>query len=59
MTIFLGFPGLDREVPGKPMPDGHTFRVERGGIRYIHTVTTCEHAGCGMNGTTGVEMPGN
>ncbi|KAK4239503.1 hypothetical protein C8A03DRAFT_42906 [Achaetomium macrosporum] len=51
VSIFVGFPGLDRSVPQKPMPDGHFFRVEGGKIRYIHTVSTCEHAGCGMNGT--------
>jgi hypothetical protein len=51
VSIYLGFPGLDRSVADKPMPDSHFFRVEGGKIRYIHTVTTCEHAGCGMNGT--------
>jgi hypothetical protein len=51
VAIYLGFPGIDRSVPGAPMPDCHFFRVEGGKIRYIHTVTTCEHAGCGMNGT--------
>jgi len=51
VAIYLGFPGLDRSVAEKPMPDSHFFRVESGKIRYIHTVTTCEHAGCGMNGT--------
>lgn len=51
VAIYLGFPGLDRSVAEKPMPDSHFFRVEGGKIRYIHTVTTCEHAGCGMNGT--------
>jgi hypothetical protein len=51
VAIYLGFPGIDRSVPGMPMPDCHFFRVEGGKIRYIHTVTTCEHAGCGMNGT--------
>jgi hypothetical protein len=47
----VGFPGLDRSVPEMPMPDSHFFRVEGGQIRYIHTVTTCTNAGCGMNGT--------
>lgn len=51
VAIFLGFPGLDRSVAEKAMPDSHLFRVESGQIRYIHTVTTCENAGCGMNGT--------
>ncbi|KXX75406.1 hypothetical protein MMYC01_209500 [Madurella mycetomatis] len=50
VAIYLGFPGLDRSVPEKAMPDSHFFRVEGGQIRYIHTVTTCENAGCGMNG---------
>ncbi|KAK0717276.1 hypothetical protein B0T26DRAFT_775332 [Lasiosphaeria miniovina] len=51
VDIFLGFPGLDRSVGQQPMPDSHVFRVEGGKIRYIHTVSTCVHAGCGMNGT--------
>ncbi|KAK4160801.1 hypothetical protein QBC43DRAFT_347116 [Cladorrhinum sp. PSN259] len=51
VAIYLGFPGLDRSVGNKPMPDSHFFRVEGGQIRYIHTVSTCENAGCGMNGT--------
>ena len=51
VAIYLGFPGLDRSVGQKPMPDSHFFRVEGGAIRYIHTVSTCENAGCGMNGT--------
>ncbi|KAH6855353.1 hypothetical protein B0I37DRAFT_423609 [Chaetomium sp. MPI-CAGE-AT-0009] len=51
VAIYVGFPGLDRSVADKPMPDSHFFRVEGGEIRYIHTVTTCENAGCGMNGT--------
>jgi hypothetical protein len=51
VDIFLGFPGLDRSVGDQPMPDSHLFRVEGGKIRYIHTVSSCVHAGCGMNGT--------
>jgi hypothetical protein len=51
VAIYVGFPGLDRSVAEKPMPDSHFFRVEGGVIRYIHTVSTCEQAGCGMNGT--------
>lgn len=50
VDIFLGFPGLDRSV-NKPAPDSHMFRVEGGKIRYIHTVSACFNAGCGMNGT--------
>ncbi|KAK3331184.1 hypothetical protein B0H66DRAFT_546053 [Apodospora peruviana] len=51
VAIFVGFPGLDRSVGEQPMPDSHLFRVEGGRIRYIHTVSTCVHAGCGMNGS--------
>ncbi|KAI1089398.1 hypothetical protein F5B19DRAFT_504798 [Rostrohypoxylon terebratum] len=51
VDIFLGFPGLDRSQGQKPMPDSHLFRIESGEIRYIHTVSSCVEAGCGMNGT--------
>ncbi|OTA89063.1 hypothetical protein M434DRAFT_398784 [Hypoxylon sp. CO27-5] len=51
VDIFLGFPGLDRSQGQKPMPDSHMFRIESGKIRYIHTVSSCVEAGCGMNGT--------
>lgn len=51
VDIFVGFPGLDRTVGQKPMPDSHFFRVEGAKLRYIHTVSTCETAGCGVNGT--------
>jgi hypothetical protein len=29
-------------------PDSHTFRVEDGKLRYIHTVTQCEEENCGF-----------
>ena len=29
-------------------PDSHTFRVENGTIRYVHTVTYCEEENCGF-----------
>jgi len=51
VDIYLGFPGLDRTQGQNPMPDSHAFRVEEGKIRYIHTVSSCVTAGCGMNGT--------
>ncbi|OAA65368.1 hypothetical protein SPI_02155 [Niveomyces insectorum RCEF 264] len=51
VDIFEGFPGLDRSVPTTPAPDSHLFRVENGKLRYIHTVSHCINAGCGMNGT--------
>ncbi|KAL7629531.1 hypothetical protein AAE478_001052 [Parahypoxylon ruwenzoriense] len=51
VDIFLGFPGLDRSRGQEPMPDSHMFRVEEGEIRYIHTVSSCVNAGCGLNTT--------
>ncbi|CAK7210259.1 hypothetical protein SBRCBS47491_000716 [Sporothrix bragantina] len=51
VDIFEGFPGLDRSEPTRAVPDSHLFRVVNGSIRYIHTVSHCFHAGCGMNGT--------
>ncbi|KAH8886353.1 hypothetical protein GQ53DRAFT_727723 [Thozetella sp. PMI_491] len=52
VDIFLGFPGLDRSEPHRPTPDSHLFRVESGKIRYIHTVSPCFQAGCGMKNST-------
>ncbi|KAF2837015.1 hypothetical protein M501DRAFT_996160 [Patellaria atrata CBS 101060] len=51
VVMFLGFPGLDRSQGQTPMPDSHMFRVEGGEIRYIHTISSCVNAGCGLNGT--------
>ncbi|KAK3356721.1 hypothetical protein B0T25DRAFT_516296 [Lasiosphaeria hispida] len=48
VSIFMGFPGLDRTYPERPMPDSHMFRVEKGLIRYIHTVSACHSYHCGM-----------
>jgi len=59
VDIFLGFPGLDRSQGNDaPMPDSHMFRVEGGKIRYIHTVSSCVQAGCGMNGVGPPQLPG-
>ncbi|MEL1250299.1 hypothetical protein [Aurantiacibacter gilvus] len=41
VNVFLEF-GENRR------PDSHTFRVENGAIRYIHTVTYCEEDNCGF-----------
>jgi hypothetical protein len=30
------------------LPDTHTFRLENGKIRYIHTLTTCNVPNCGF-----------
>ncbi|CZR52651.1 uncharacterized protein PAC_02528 [Phialocephala subalpina] len=51
VDMFLGFPGLDHTQGTTPMPDSHAFRVEGGKIRYVHTVSSCVTAGCGVNGT--------
>lgn len=51
MNIYVAFPGLDR-ASKEPAPDSHLFRVEKGKLRYVHTISTCEgHPGCGLNGT--------
>ncbi|KAI1751606.1 hypothetical protein F4782DRAFT_504576 [Xylaria castorea] len=58
VDIFLGFPGLDRsQGTDTTMPDSHLFRVESGKIRYIHTVSSCVQAGCGMNGIGPPQSP--
>ena len=54
VDIFVGFPGLDRTQGQDPMPDSHAFRVEGGKIKYLHTVSACVVAGCGLNGTFGM-----
>jgi hypothetical protein len=30
------------------LPDAHTFRVEKGKLRYVHTITVCKTANCGF-----------
>jgi hypothetical protein len=30
------------------LPDAHTFRIEKGKIRYVHTITVCKTANCGF-----------
>ena len=55
MSIFLGFPGLDRGIADEPMPDSHFFRVQGGRLVYINTLSACVTFGCGMNGTTGFQ----
>jgi hypothetical protein len=44
VNIFVDFPGLDRASP-TPAPDSHLSRVGKGRLRYIHTMSTCEHPG--------------
>jgi hypothetical protein len=52
VDIYDGFPGLDRSAPNYPAPDSHLFRVNKGKIRYIHTVSHCKSPNCGLNSTT-------
>jgi hypothetical protein len=41
VTVLLNF--------GKnALPDAHTFRVEKGKIRYVHTITVCKEFNCGF-----------
>lgn len=56
VDIFCGFPGLDRSQGNAPAPDSHAFRVESGKLRYIHTVSSCVEAGCGL-GPNGLGAP--
>lgn len=30
------------------LPDAHTFRVEKGKLRYVHTITVCKSFNCGF-----------
>jgi hypothetical protein len=30
------------------LPDAHTFRIEKGKIRYVHTITVCKTFNCGF-----------
>ena len=41
VNVFLDFGESGR-------PDSHTFRIEDGKIRYVHTVTYCEEDNCGF-----------
>lgn len=41
VNVFLEFGENER-------PDSHTFRVEDGKLRYVHTVTYCEEENCGF-----------
>jgi hypothetical protein len=30
------------------LPDIHTFRIEKGKLRYVHTITMCKSPNCGF-----------
>jgi hypothetical protein len=58
VSVFVGFPGLDRAQGQEPMPGSHLFRVEAGRVKYCHTASACVVDGCGLNGTTFPERRG-
>lgn len=39
------------------LPDAHTFRVEKGKLRYVHTITVCKTFNCGFKPPTGTSSP--
>jgi hypothetical protein len=40
------------------LPDVHTFRVEKGKIRYVHTITACKTFNCGFKLPAQLQPPG-
>lgn len=42
VTVLLRF-GEDK------LPDAHSFRIEKGQIRYVHTITVCAELNCGFD----------
>jgi len=40
------------------LPDAHSFRVENGRIRYVHTITVCRSFNCGMPLPDRLRTPG-
>lgn len=41
VTVLLSF-------GNNSLPDAHTFRIEKGKIRYVHTITVCKTFNCGF-----------
>ncbi len=41
VTVLLNF-------GNNSLPDAHTFRIEKGKIRYVHTITVCKTFNCGF-----------
>jgi len=39
------------------LPDAHTFRIEHGKLRYVHTITVCKTFNCGFKPPTGATSP--
>jgi len=40
------------------LPDAHTFRIEKGKIRYVHTITVCKTFNCGFKVPEQLQTPG-
>ncbi len=40
------------------LPDIHTFRIEHGKIRYVHTITVCKTFNCGFKLPEALQAPG-
>ena len=41
------------------LPDAHTFRVEHGKLRYVHTITVCKSFNCGFKMPPQLQAAGN
>ncbi|MGI4881231.1 MAG: hypothetical protein ACRYG4_27535 [Janthinobacterium lividum] len=41
------------------LPDAHVFRVEKGKIRYVHTMTVCKTFNCGFKVPAGLQTSAN
>ncbi len=50
VTVLVSF-GKDQ------LPDAHTFRVEKGKIRYVHTITVCKTFNCGFKMPDQLQAP--
>ena len=50
VTVLLSF-GTNQ------VPDAHTFRVEHGKIRYVHTITACKTFNCGFKMPAQLQPP--
>ncbi len=44
----LGAVAVQSHFGGNSSPDIHTFRVEHGKLRYVHTITACKVSNCGL-----------
>jgi hypothetical protein len=44
----LGAVAVLSHFGGNQVPDFHTFRIEHGKLKYVHTITACKTANCGL-----------